>query len=400
MSVGEVVARPRYLVVVLAAFTALVVLTTDVYLPVLPRVASDLSTTHALAAATLSTLLLGVAVGQIVAGPLSDAVGRRVPILLGGLGYAVVHVLCALAPSIAVLLILRFFAGVATAACIAVARAVVADAYPLDSATRAFATLSAVTAIVPVVAPVTGGLLALIMSWRGMFLVLAGVALVLTAVGWRVLPETLPVERRTPPRLGAVVHDLLSVVRARSFMAYVAVLSAFGGLVLFGYIGASTFVLQGRFGLSPQQYSAVFAANSIGIFVASNTTRHLVARVGPARLLAVGQAVSVVGVAVIAVGVAIGTLILVLAGLFFTISCVGLVMPPATALGMAESGGRAGSASGVFGICQFAAGAVAAPLAGAGGSPWSFVALLAVGVVTGPILLRVLRPRPALVAAR
>ncbi|WP_426592387.1 multidrug effflux MFS transporter [Cellulomonas sp. McL0617] len=381
---------PRYLVPLLAAFTSLVVFTTDVYLPVLPQLGTDLGTTSAAAAATVSAVLIGIAVGQVVIGPLSDAVGRRPPLLLGGIGYAVAHVLAALAPSIGVLLGLRVLAGLATAACIVVTRAVVADAYPGATAGRAFATLSAVTAIAPVVAPVAGGLLAHVMSWRGMFVMLAVVAALLTAVSWRVLPETLPAERRVAPHLGAVVAGLGSVLRIRTFLAYLAATAAFGG-ILFGYIGASSFVLQDAFGLTPQQYGLVFALNAVGIFVASNLSRHLVSRTGSGRLLSTGHMTSGTGAAVLVVGVGLHSLPLVMGGLFLAVASLGLVIPAATTLGMAAAADRSGSASGVLGICQFTVGAIAAPLAGAGGSPWSLAAVVTVSAVAGPLLLRLLR---------
>jgi DHA1 family bicyclomycin/chloramphenicol resistance-like MFS transporter len=386
-------------VALLAAFTALVVLTTDVYLPVLPDLKSDLGVTDATAAATVSTVLIGIALGQIVIGPLSDAVGRRGPLLLGALAYAFTHVLSAFAPDGTTLLVARFAAGVATAACIVTARAIAADVYTGVDSARAYATLGAVGAIAPIVAPVLGGLLATVMSWRGMFLTLAVMAVALAAVGWRAMPETLPRDRRVPAHLGAVLRELGSVLRLRRFLAYVAALSAFGA-VLFGYIGASSFVLQERFGLSPQTYSLVFAVNSVGIFAMSNLTRHLVLRIAPSRLLTAGQLIAVAGVVVMAVGLIAGSLPVLLLGLFTAISCVGLIMPAGTSLGMGEAPGRAGSASGVLGICTFAAGALAAPLAGFGGSPWSMVIVLAAGAVAGPILLRLLlhgtRPAPTL----
>jgi DHA1 family bicyclomycin/chloramphenicol resistance-like MFS transporter len=373
----------------LAAFTSLVVLTTDVYLPVLPQLVTDLGTSNAAAAATISAVLIGIAVGQIVIGPLSDAVGRRIPLLLGAFVYGVAHVLCALAPNITTLLVLRVLTGLAVAACLVVTRAVVADVYPGASAARAFATLGAVTAIAPVVAPVAGGLLSHVMGWRGMFLILAALAVILLAVGWRLIPETLPAEKRIPPHLGSVIRGLGAVVGRRRFLAYVASIMAMGG-VLFAYIGASSFVLRGTFGLSAQIYSLVFAANSVGIFVISWVTRHLVSRTGPTRLLVTGQVAAIVGVSVLGLGVALSSIALVVLGLFLTIPTIGLVMPTSTALGMAEAAGSAGSASGVMGICQFTVGAIASPLAGLGGSPWSLVIVMAVSAVAGIILRIVL----------
>ncbi len=389
---------PRHLVALLAAFTSLVVLTTDVYLPVLPRLGADLGTSDAAAAGTVSAVLIGIAAGQILFGPLSDAVGRRGPLLFGALAYAVTHLLSAVAPDVTVLIVVRVLAGLSTAACIVVARAIVADVYPGVTAARAYATLGAVTAIAPVVAPVAGGLLAQVMSWRGMFALLAVLALALAAFGWRVLPETLPPARRRPAQLGSVLDGLRSVLVRRWFLAYVAVMAAVGG-VLFAYIGASSFVLQNVFGLSPQQYSLDFAANSVGIFLMSNVTRHLVARVGPGRLLLIGQSTTLAGVAVLGIGVALTSLPAALAGLFIAVASLGLVMPTGTALGMQEAPGLAGSASGVMGISQFTVGALASPLAGLAGSPWSLVVVMGTAALLSlalrPLLLRSAGPVPA-----
>jgi DHA1 family bicyclomycin/chloramphenicol resistance-like MFS transporter len=219
----------------------------------------------------------------------------------------------------------------------------------------------------------------------------------LTAIGWRALPESLPAERRTPPHLGAVLHELAAVLRLRRFLAYAAAIGAVG-VVLFGYIGASSYTLQDSFGLSPQEYGLVFALNSVGIFLGSNLAARLSGRVPPGRLLATGQSVLLAGVGVLALGVAVHVLVLVCGGLFLTISSIGLVMPSSMSLGMAATEGRAGSAAGVFGIVQFACGAAASPLAGWGGSPWSLVVVLGVGAVAGPLLLHLLRRTPSLTA--
>jgi len=379
---GPAPAPPRHLVALLATFTSLVILTTDVYLPVLPQLGKDLGTSDAAAAATLSAVLVGIALGQIVVGPLSDALGRRRPLLAGALAYAAAHLLSSIAPNIGTLLAIRFVAGLATAACIVVARAIVADVYPGTAAARTFATLSAVTAIVPVLAPVAGGLLARVMSWRGMFVVLAVTAVTVAVIGWRLVPETLPAQRRTSPHLGAVLRDLGAVLGQRRFLAYVAAIAAVGGS-LFAYIGASSFMLENVFGLSPQSFSLVFATNSVGIFMLSWLTRHLVTRTGPSRLLLAGQITAIIGCAVLAVGVGRTSLPLVMAGLFLAVASLGLVMPTATSLAMAHAPGRAGSASGVMGICQFAVGAAASPLAGLGGSAWPLVAVMATSAVAG-----------------
>ncbi|WP_062289547.1 Bcr/CflA family efflux MFS transporter [Demequina phytophila] len=377
----------------LALFTALVVFTTDVYMPVLPRLQDDFATSAAGAAATLSAVLVGIAGGQLVVGPVSDAVGRRLPLLAGGAAYAVLHVLSALAPSIGTLLALRFATGLAAAACLVVTRAIVADTYPGAAAGRAFATLGAVASLAPVIAPLLGGALARVTGWRGMFLVLAGAAVVLTAVAARALPETLPPDRRIAARAGAIARELGAVIAVRPFLAYLAATGAIG-VVLFGYIGASSFVLQDGFGLTPQQYSYVFALNAIGIVTASMTTRQLVARLGSTRILAAGHAGSAAGAAVLALGVGLHSLAVVMAGLFLAIACIGFIIPSVTTLAMGAARTRAGAASGLLGIVQFTAGALASPLAGAGGSPWALVAVVGAGALAGPLAVAFVARRP------
>jgi DHA1 family bicyclomycin/chloramphenicol resistance-like MFS transporter len=396
MAQGDRVTPPRHLVPLLAAFTSLVVLTTDVYLPVLPDLGRDLATSNAAAAATISAALVGIAVGQVMFGPLSDAVGRRLPLLLGALGYAVTHLLSALAPNITTLIVARVFVGLATAACVVVSRAVIADAYPGAAATKAYATLGAVIGAAPVLAPVAGGALATVTTWRGMFVLLAVAAVLVAAVGWRALPETLPPQRRASPHLGAVLRDFVGVLRHRHFLAYIAVMAAVGGM-LFAYIGASAFVLEDVFGLSAQGFSLVFAANSLGIVATSWLTRRVVARTGPRRLLSIGQGLAIAGAVVLAAGVARSALGVVLAGLFLAVASRGLVMPTSTALAMAQVPERAGSASGIIGISQFSAAAAASPLAGIGGSPWALVTVMLVSAVAGLALRLVLsaQPRPS-----
>ncbi|WNM28544.1 multidrug effflux MFS transporter [Demequina capsici] len=384
---------PRWLVLLLGAYTALVVFTTDVYMPVLPRLEQDFATNAAVAAATLSAVLVGIAGGQVVLGPVSDAVGRRLPLLVGGIAYSVAHVLSAFAPTIEVLLLLRFVTGLAAATCLVVTRAIVADVYPGAAAGRAFATLGAVGSVAPVIAPLLGGLLARVMDWRGMFLVLAGAAVLLVALGARALPETLPRERRIPPRFGPIVSELGAVLAMRPFLAYLAAASAVGA-VLFGYIGASSFVLQEGYGLSPQQYSLVFAMNAVGIVAASLTTRQLVSRMGSVRLLALGHTASAAGAGILGLGVGLHSLVVLMVGLFVAIASIGFVIPSVTTLAMAVARNNAGAASGLLGICQFTFGALASPLAGAGGSAWSLVAVVAAGALAGPLLMVMIhRPR-------
>ena len=269
----------------------------------LPRVSADLHTSDAAASATVSCVLVGIAVGQVVIGPLSDAVGRRAPLLIGAAAYALLHVLSALSTSIVMLLAVRVLAGFATAACIVVGRAWWSTCSRAPARLARSRCSAPSPSIVPVLAPVAGSLLALVMGWRGMFLVLAGArrAADRPSAGERCQSRCRPtaVRRRTSAPSCASSGRCCGCAR---FLAYAAAIGAVG-VVLFGYIGASSFTLQGGFGLSPQQYGLVFALNSVGIFLGSNLAARLSGRVPAARLLLVGQSVLVVGVAVLAAGV-------------------------------------------------------------------------------------------------
>jgi MFS transporter, DHA1 family, multidrug resistance protein len=380
----EEASPPGYLIPLLAAFTSLVVLTTDVYLPVLPQLGIDLGTNDGSAAATISAVLIGVAVGQIVLGPVSDAIGRKVPLIIGVLAYGVFHAVSAVAPTIGVLLTCRVLVGLATAACLVVSRAIVADAFPGPRSAIGYSTLSAVIAIAPVLAPIAGGLLAHIMTWRGMFLLLAGLAFALAVVGWFALPETLPPERRIAPRMAVILRDIGAVARQRRFLAYAVAAAATSG-VLFAYIGASSFVLENLFDLTPQQFSLVFAANAAGLFVLSWVTRAIVMRVGALRILLVGQSSTLVGCALLGCGLASSLLPLVLLGLFLAIASMGLVMPSSMSLGMQVAIGGAGAAAGLMGIMQFTTGAVLSPIAGLGSTGWAMVTVMSASALCGTV---------------
>jgi DHA1 family bicyclomycin/chloramphenicol resistance-like MFS transporter len=263
-----------------------------------------------------------------------------------------------------------------------VTRAIVADAFPGPRSAIGYSTLSAVIAIAPVVAPVAGGLLAHIMTWRGMFLLLAGLSFALAVIGWFALPETLPPERRIAPRMRVIVQDITAVARHRRFLAYAVAAAATSG-VLFSYIGASSFVLENVFGLTPQQFSLVFAANAGGIFVLSWVTRGIVMRVGAPRILLIGQTTTLVGCVLLGCGLAASLLPLVLVGLFLTIASLGMVMPSSMSLGMQAALGGAGAAAGLMGIMQFATGAVLSPIAGLGRTGWVMVIVISASALCG-----------------
>lgn len=226
------------MLVVLGALSAFGPLSTDMYLPGLPAMARDLGVSPSTAQLTLSGCLIGLAIGQLIAGPLSDALGRRKPLLLGLVAYVAASTLCAVSPGIAVLLAARFVQGLAGAAGIAIARAIVRDRFEGVAAARAYAMLMVVTGLGPIVAPIAGGLLLHVTDWRGIFVALAAIGALILVGAAVLIPETLSPQARhsgglptTRAAIGILLHD-------RRYVGHtLACALAFGTLM--AYISAS-----------------------------------------------------------------------------------------------------------------------------------------------------------------
>lgn len=372
-----------------AAFTALGPLMTDIYLPVMPELAADLHASVATSQLTIGAVLVGLALGQLFGGPLSDQRGRRVVLIWGVLAVLITSLASAVAPTIGALIAIRFVAGLAAAVPFVVSRAMIVDAFPGVERARGFALLGSVTGITPVVVPLLGGLLALVMGWRGIFGVLALISLGLLAVAVFVVPETMPHEHRQEAGLRHALADLATCLGQRRFMAYVLILGCAGGM-LFAYIGASSFVLEGTFGISPTTYGFIFAGNSVGIFVLALLGRRLVPRFGPARLLVYAQWMSLLGSLVVLVSLIAGFLPGILLGLFIAVSHVTLQFANGMALGIEASPVRAGAASALLGISGFLIGGMLAPLSGLAGSAMGvmMVGFMLVGLVLNRTMAR------------
>ena len=356
------------LVVVLGALTALAPLSIDMYLPALPALSDDLSTGAMQAQLTLTACIVGLAAGQAVAGPLSDAFGRRRPLLVGLAGYVVASLLCAAAPTVEALIALRLVQGAAGAAGIVIARAIVQDLYDGVAAARFFATLMLVNGLAPILAPVVGGQVLRLVPWPGVFAVLCGTGIALFLASLLGLKETLPPGRRETGGLRATIRTFRELARDRAFAGY-ALTVGLAFAALFTYISGSPFVLQDIYGLSPQEFSVAFGVNSVGIVAAGQLGGALAGRVPLRRLLAAGLAVVATGgfglLAAVLTGAGLSG---VLPALFLVAAGQGLIAPNATALALAGRPQRvAGSASALLGVATFALGGAAAPLAGMAG---------------------------------
>lgn len=359
--------RRLRVVVVLGTLSALAPLSIDAYLPGLPQLTTSLETTSAAAQLSLTAFVIGMSLGQLVIGPLSDTVGRRRPLVIGMAVFSAMSVLCALAPNIATFDGIRVLQGFAGAGGVVIARAVVRDLFNGPAAARFFASLMLVNGLAPILAPVLGAQLMRWTSWRGIFVALAVVGLFLVfAVGFG-LPETLEPERRRAGGLRLTLRTFWRLSHDRVLVGY-ALTTAFGFSALFAYISGSSFVLQDIYGLSPQGYSAVFALNSIGIVGCAQVGGRLAHRVGSGRLLRIGL-VSLLGGAVLTVvGGLVGVgFVGIIPGPFLIAMSVGLIFPNAMTLAMAEHGKDAGAASAMLGVLQFLVGGLVAPLVGIGG---------------------------------
>ncbi|MGE1114799.1 multidrug effflux MFS transporter [Priestia megaterium] len=354
-------------ILILGSLSAFGPLSIDMYLPALPTLAKELHTSASLAQVSLTACLLGLAFGQVVVGPFSDIRGRKKPLVAALITYAAASVLCVFAPSIWIFIVLRFIQGMAGAAGMVISRASVRDLFSGSDLTKFFSMLMLVNGLAPILAPVAGGQLLTVMSWRGVFGVLAVIGALMFFAVLFCLKETLPLERRKEGGLTEVLSTFGVLLKDGVFVGY-ALAQGFIMSAMFAYISGSTFVLQDIYGLSPQMFSFVFAINGFGLIIATQVTGRLAGKVKEATLLMYGLLQAAVGsVLLLAVIATHMSVILVCILLFFVVSSVGIVNTTVFSLAMENQASNAGSASALLGLLPFLLGAAVAPLVGLGG---------------------------------
>lgn len=371
--------RYLHLVLVLGALSAIGPLTIDTYLPALPTLSAELAATDVQAQTTITGLLVGLGFGQLIVGPLSDAFGRRRPLLIGLSVHAVASVLCALAPSITMLIATRTLQGLAGAAVAVVAMAMVRDLFSGYRAAQVLSRLILVIGVAPILAPSLGGVLLSATSWRGIFVVLAGIAVALMVLAFLALPETLPPSRRLRPSLRATGAAYAALLRDRVFILLV-VIAALLFSTLFAYIAGSPFVLQDIFGLTPQQFGLAFGLNAVGLIVATQVNPVLLRHFAPIRILTVAIVVAFAAAVVLLMFALSGTggLLGFCVPLGVVLAAVGMSMPNAPALALTRHGEAAGTAAALLGAVQFGIGGLIAPVVGllSNGTPVPVAALM------------------------
>ncbi|MGY4974343.1 Bcr/CflA family multidrug efflux MFS transporter [Streptomyces nigrescens] len=356
---------------VLGGLTAVPPLSMDMYLPALPQVTAALHSPAATVQLTLTTCLAGMALGQMIVGPMSDKWGRRRPLLAGMVIYVLATALCAVATNAELLIAFRLLQGLAGAAGIVIARAVVRDLYDGVAMARFFSTLMLISGVAPVVAPLIGGQILRLTDWRGVFVVLTAVGVALTLLVWRKLHETLPPERRHSGGLGQTLRTMRDLLADRVFSGY-ALVGAFAFAALFAYISASPFVVQEIYGASPQTFGLLFGINSVGLVAVGQINgKLLVGRVGLDKVLGTGLAlIALAATALLLMSAGVFGhvgLVPTAAGLFVLMAAMGLVMPSTNTLALLRTPHAAGSASALLGTSTFLLGSVASPLVGIAG---------------------------------
>lgn len=339
---------------------------TDMYLSALPTIVTDLGTTAALVQLTLSGFMVGMAIGQLVIGGLSDSLGRR-GLMIGGAALAVAaSVVCAITPNVGILIAARLVQGLGSGACVVLARTVIPDLAKGVAAAKAFTLMMIIQGIAPVLAPVLGGLLVGPIGWRGVFWVLTGICALQLLVAVFQVKESHPEEKRKGASFANTLRGYPYVLKNRGFVGYGTTFAFIFG-VMFSYISASPFLIQNQLGFSVTTYSLIFALNAIGMMVCGALNNRLMDHYSPAQILRAAIAVIGVAIIVLAFGSKFAlTSWVMLPALFFAIAPMSMVMGNATALATGLVRERAGAGSAVLGCAQFMLAGIVSPLVGIG----------------------------------
>jgi len=377
------------LIFVLGALTAFGPFTTDMYLPAFTALARDLNASEIAVQATLSTFLVGLALGQLVIGPLADRHGRRTPLLIGLVIYIAAAAACALSPNIESLWVARFAQSIGTCAAIVIARATVRDLYSGADGAHFLSMLMLVLGTAPIVGPPLGSVILEVYSWRGIFWFHTAIGTAALIAVVFALPETLPAKKRARGGILSVLKGYVALLQDRRYIApTLAADCVFAGL--FAFLAAGPFILIDVYGLTPQHFAFLFSFNAFGFVVGTQINARLVRRYGPARMLT--------GALFVYFAAAIAMLASVMSGfggfvglavpLFVLFATVGAAPTNALALAQEHYPHMAGSATALFGAIQFGIGASIGVLVGLlyDGTAFPMAAIIAVAATVSLIV--------------
>ena len=354
------------LVVFLGMLTAITPLATDLYLPALPIMPGELNTTASNIQMTIGIMTFGVALGQLFGGPISDTMGRKVPLIIGNLLCVISSIICAYAPSIEILLLGRFLQGLTGSVGVVIAKAIARACASGHELTTVSAVLMMVNGLAPVLAPLGGGQLLLFTTWRIIFVILAVFSAILL-VGSFLFRESLPKEKRIAGGIGTATKNYITLIKDKQFLGQTLIqFFAFGAF--FAYISGSSFVYQNIFQLSAQKFSYLFGINSCGIILASAISGRVSNVITSRQLLTFSLWELTIGSLLFLVAMIFEwSLIPVTTILFFTVCTVSLFGSASFSMAMTNYGKMAGSASAILGFASMFAAGIVSPLVGIGG---------------------------------
>jgi len=358
--------HPIRFALLLATFSGLGPFTFDMYLPAFPQMMKYFGITASVIQVSLTACLLGLALGQIVMGALSDVHGRRKPILIALTVYFLSSIGCAVAPNVYVFIAMRFAQGFAVSAG-TISTAIARDSYSGFELTRFFSILSTMSSVAPLLAPLAGSAVISFTTWHGVFIFLGFLGILLTTTTFWRLKESLPVEKRVRSNIGELLGNFKTLLQLRTFMGY-ALAQGIMMAGVFAYISGTPFVYQKIYGVSPQVFSMLFALNGISLILAAQVVRRLAGRVSEHRILQAGLTLACVSsVTVLIVVLTHGPLFAMVIPLFLYVSSLGLIRPVSFTLAMESQGHIAGSAAALLGVIPFLLGSVTSPLVGIAG---------------------------------
>ncbi|MBF1227236.1 MAG: multidrug effflux MFS transporter [Haemophilus parainfluenzae] len=366
-----------FLVLLLGVLSAFGPFVVDLYLPSLPQLASFFETNASMTQLTLTTAMIGLALGQLLLGPLSDKFGRKKPLIISLVIYIISTVLIVFSPNIETMIVLRVIQGLSSAGSVVISRAVATDLYRGREMTRFFGLLMTINGIAPIISPILGSLLLEYISWKGVFVFLALIGVVVLFFCFR-LKESLSVENRLQGSIFATFSTFGVIIKNRLFMSYVGIESFLLG-AMFAYIAASPFILQSFYGLSAFIFSLCFGANGAALVIGSNVG----GKMSNGKALAIGVlGFVVVALYTIAVLIIQPYWLFVEIGFFAMLLLMGITFPAISTLAMESERQYAGSASALLGFAPFFLGGVVSPLVGIGNIFYSTaLVILACGVL-------------------
>ncbi|WP_202171362.1 multidrug effflux MFS transporter [Bacillus sp. USDA818B3_A] len=351
----------------LAVFSALGPFTVDMYLSSFPQIMKSFETNASMVQTSLTASLLGLSIGQLVMGTLSDVHGRRKPLLVSMLLYFISSIGCAFAPNIATFIAVRFIQGFVAAAGLVISRAIVRDLYSGVELTKFFALLTTIASVTPLLSPLAGGVVTSFTSWIGVFIFTALLGIYLTIITTWKIKETLPVEKRIQSNFSELYNNYKKLFLDQTFMGY-ALVSGIIFAGIFAYVSGSPFIYQNIYGVSPQVFSLLFSLNGIGLVLASQMTKFMAGRMQARTIFLIGLwCAFIASLAVLVVVLTHGPLFALVISLFLFNSSNGIIGPMSFTLAMESQGHIAGTASALLGILPFLFGSIASPLVGMAG---------------------------------